>query len=167
MTKQKIIFILLFICTGYMACTKSGNESGRNPCLEPKDYYLTLGTYRPADTGATGIDSNLPSAIIGFVDTNVIFYDGKWRGSKFIGPLSGIADSARWYIQTDTLRPSQKDTLTFYYERKPVFLSTACGYTFTYSLQRLVTTNYYIDSARIEQYEINGAPNIIHVKVFY
>lgn len=169
MTKKNLIgiFCALALVLVYTACTKTNTGNGRNPCLEPKRYFINVRTYKPADTGIAGVDSNLPAPVIGYVDTNIIFYDGKWSGNNFNGPLSGTADSVRWFILTDTLKPSQRDTLVFHYTRKPVFLSTACGYAFSYSLQRLVTTNNAIDSTRIEKTEVNGAPDIIHVKVFY
>lgn len=167
MTKSKLLYLLaaMLLVTAYTACTKT--ETGRNPCLEPKTYYLKLKTYRSADTGTVAVDSVLPSPVLGFVDTNIWFTDGRTRNNDFNGPLSGIADSVRWFIQPDTLRPSQRDTITFHYERKPVFLSSACGYAFVYSLQRLQTTNNLIDSAKIERTEVNGATDAIHVKVFF
>lgn len=167
MTKNNLVFITIMLAAFLqVACNKSAQDSGRNPCLEPKRYYLAVKTCKPADTGSIGVDSTLPSAIVGFVDTNIWFTDGKSPSADLRGPLSGTADSVRWFIQPDTLS-NNRDTLTFYYERKPLFLSSACGYAFVYSLQRVSTTENLIDSARIEIPDVNSATDIIHVKIFY
>lgn len=148
-----------------MACTK--NDGGRNPCLEPRRYFLNLRSFKATDTGSAGVELKMPSPVVGYVDTPILFPGSTLPGSSFSGPLSAVADSTRWFIIPDTTKWAEIDTITFYYERKPVFLSTSCGYAMVYSLQRLATTNYVIDSARIEKSEVNGASDVIHVKVFY
>lgn len=168
MTKRNtILFISFLLLSGfYMACNK--NNDGRSPCLEPRRYFLKLQTMNAADTGSAGVAVKLPSPIVGYVDTSTdSFYYGNAAVSDFQGPLSAIADSTRWFIMPDTNNRTLLDTITFYYERKPVFLSTACGYAMVYSLEDIVTTNYAIDSARIEKTEVTNATDVIHVKVFY
>lgn len=162
-----VFFILITVSIG-LGCTKNnGTSSGRNPCLEPRKYFITVQSVRQSDTGSAGDVINLPSPVVGYVDTNILFYDDTVAGSTFIGPLSAVADSTRWFIIPDTLNTAIVDTLTFFYERKPVFLSTACGYTFIFSLNNVSVTNNAIDSARIENFEINGEADLIHVKIFY
>lgn len=168
MTNRNIILLisLLLLCSIYMACNKSND--GRSPCLEPRKYFLKLQTMKAADTGSAGIVLQLPSPVVGYVDINVdSFYKGNVAQSDFQGPLSAVADSTRWFIMPDTSNRFGMDTITFFYERKPVFLSTACGYAMVYSLKNIVTTNYFIDSARIEKTEVTNATDVIHVKVFY
>lgn len=167
MIKRNTIALILFslCCSLHMACSKSND--GRSPCLEPRRYFLKLQTMQEADTGSAGVAVKLPSPVVGYVDTSIGFYDGRTSLSDFQGPLSAVADSTRWFIMPDTNNRSQLDTVTFYYERKPVFLSTACGYAMVYSLKNIITTNYAIDSARIEKTEVTNATDVIHVKVFY
>lgn len=163
MTKYVFTFISLSFV---LLIISSGCERVANPCLEPRRYLLNLRTFKPADTGSVGVDSVLPSAVVGFIDTNILFFDTV-QSSSFRGPLSAIADSARWFIIPDTSDLSGRDTLTFYYERKPVFLSTACGYTYVYALADILFTTNRIDSARIENAEVTNNTEITHVKVFY
>ncbi len=167
MTKRNsILFVLFFLLCGmHMACNK--NNDGRSPCLEPRRYFLKLQAMNAADTGSTGVEYKMPSPVVGYVDTSTWFPGSTFPGSTFAGPLSAIVDSTRWFIMPDTNNRTQLDTITFYYERKPVFLSTACGYAMVYSLKNIVTTNYLIDSARIEKTEVTNATDVIHVKVFY
>ncbi len=168
MIKRNTILFILFslLCGMYMACSKSND--GRGPCLEPRRYFLKLQTMKAADTGSAGVVLPLPAPVVGYVDISVdSFYEGNAALSDFQGPLSAIADSTRWFIMPDTSNRLGMDTITFYYERKPVFLSTACGYAMVYSLKNIATTNYFIDSARIEKTEVTNATDVIHVKVFY
>lgn len=167
MIKNNTILFILFtlLCGMYMACSKSND--GRSPCLEPRRYFVKLQTRLAADTGSAGVEYKMPAARMGYVDTAIWFYNGTPGLTDFQGPLSAVADSVRWFIGPDTTFSSAIDTVTFYYERKPVFLSTACGYAMGFSLKNIVTTNYFIDSARIEKTEVTNATDVIHVKVFY
>ncbi len=167
MIKRNTIALMLFslLCGVYMACNKSND--GRGPCLEPRRYFLKLQTMKEADTGSAGVVLPLPAPVVGYVDTPIWFFDGRSALSDFQGPLSAIADSTRWLIMPDTSNRLGMDMITFYYERKPVFLSTACGYAMVYSLKNIANTNYFIDSARIEKTEVTNATDVIHVKVFY
>lgn len=175
MTKHsRYILVFLSACIAtFAACTKSGDDSGRNPCLEPRKYFVKVQTVTAADTGSAGVGVNLPSPVVGYVDTptldksDMLFYYGDAARGEFTGPLSGIADSTRWFIQPDTNNTTLRDTITFHYSRTPVFLSTACGYSFTYSLQRITATDYAIDSVRIEKTEVNGTSDVTHAKIFY
>ncbi|MCB0698932.1 MAG: hypothetical protein H6551_03860 [Chitinophagales bacterium] len=154
--------LLLTLVATFAACTQQ-----RNPCLEPSQYYLRLKTMTAADTGSAGIEFTLPAATAGFVDTPIVFYTDTVERKELLGPLSGIADSVRWFILPDSANVAGMDTVTFYYERKLHFLSTACGYTYVYALWQINTTHNSIDSARIESAEVTNDPNITHVKIFY
>lgn len=160
-----LLFLSLSSCIAYVSCTKQSGD-GRNPCLEPRRYFLYLQTVVPADTGSAGVPYKLPSAIVGYADTPIAFAYGQ-EGSDFKGPLSSIVDSTRWFIIPDTNNLTQGDTLTFYYDRKPLFLSTACGYTFVFSLKNVIATNNLIDSVRIDNSEVTNQGDKVHVKVFY
>ena len=127
---------------------------------------MKLQTMKAADTGRAGVAESLPAGRIGYVDTPIWFYNGA-NLSEFQGPLSAVADSTRWFIGPDTTFGWAMDTVTFYYQRKPVFLSTACGYAIVYSLTSVATTHNFIDSARIEKTEVTNATDVIHVQVFY
>ena len=161
MTKYSIIILALVALLVHTGC-----EQQRNPCLEPRTYYLKLKTYKSADTGIAGADSILPAAMVGFVDTPLLF-GAIGKRNDFSGPLSAVKDSIKWFVMPDTAQPQNGDTITFFYNRKLTFLSTACGYTYVYSLYDLKTTNNSIDSARIENTEVTKNVETVHVKVFY
>lgn len=157
------IYILLVVVTvTVLSCTRQDV-----PCLEPTQYFLRMKSVKAADTGSAGVDSTLPSVVVGYVDTPFVFYADTIKRNTFIGPLSVVGDSVRWFIAPDTTDPAGIDTITFHYERKTTFLSTACGYTYIYSLQNIESTNNRIDSIRIENTEVTKDPETLNVKVFY
>lgn len=159
---NRVLLIATIICVAvFTSC-----EEVRDPCLEPTTVALVMGTYLPADTGSAGKKYELPKAVIGWVDTPSLYYNGE-KASSFPIRLSSIADSSRWYIWPDSTASTPIDTVTFFYERKPLFLSTACGYIFTYNLNRVTSTNYNIDSIKITNTEVNTDANIEHVKIFF
>lgn len=156
-----VFILLLCVIVTFQSC-----ESIEDPCLEPKTVSLTFKTYVPADTGSAGVLVNLPNAVVGLVDTIGIMADGV-EGNTFTSLLSTIADSARIYVWPDSVITTPIDTITFYYERQLQFISTACGYTYFYSLKDIITTNYNIDSVRIIDTEVNTDANAEHVQIFY
>lgn len=137
-----------------------------NPCLTPKTIVLKVGMYLPADTGAAGKAYNLPKAVIGLVDTPVIFYSAA-EASKFDLILNPSVDSVRWFIRPDSAIFADQDTITFYYERKLEFLSTACSYTYFYNLLDVKTSGLLIDSVKVTEKEVNTNVNVEHVKIFF
>lgn len=156
-----VFILLLCVIVAFQSC-----ERIEDPCLEPKTVSLTFKTYVPADTGSAGVLVNLPNAVVGLVDTIGIMADGV-EGNTFTSLLSTIADSARIYVWPDSAITTPIDTVTFYYERQLQFISTACGYTYFYSLKDITTTNYNIDSVRIINTEVNTDANAEHVQIFY
>jgi hypothetical protein len=157
-----LLVIIVFTCFSWIACEKE-----RDPCLQPTITTLRFGTYQPADTGSAGRDSVLPSAIVGLVDTPVLWFYG-FKSSKFASILSPLTDSTRWYIVPDSNdRINGRDTITFYYQKRLQFLSTGCGYTYYYTLKDVVATNRRIDSVKINSYDVTGDAKIEHVKIFY
>ena len=163
MTNRVVLFLIVVIVSSafWTSC-----DEIRDPCLEPTTVALVFGTYLPADTGTAGKTYELPKAVIGWVDTPSLYYNGA-KASLFPIRLSSITDSSRWYIWPDSVTTTPIDTVTFFYERKPQFLSTACGYIFTYNLKNVTSTNYNIDSIKITNTEVNTDANIEHVKIFF
>lgn len=138
----------------------------KSPCLEPRTPILRLGAYKPADTGSAGVDTSLPAAFIGLIDTPGVFVYGA-KSHLYSGVLSSIADSCRWFVQPDTANMGGRDTIVFYYNRDLQYLSTACGYTYFYSLYDIKTTKHSIDSAKVIVSDVTTEADIEHVKVFY
>lgn len=153
--------LLLVVLTFGQSCERIGD-----PCLEPKTVSLTFKTYVPADTGSAGVLVNLPKAVVGLIDTVGITANGV-EASTFTTLLSTIADSARVYIWPDSVVTTPMDTVTFYYQRNLQFISTACGYTYFYSLTDVRTTTNNIDSVVIINTEVNTDANAEHVKIFF
>ncbi len=163
-SRGKVVFLLFLavLSATWLACDKE-----RDPCLQPTITPVRLGMYQPADTGSLGRDTVLPSAIVGTVDTPIVWYYGA-KSSKYTIVFSPLVDSTRWFIAPDSNdRVNGRDTITFYYERKLQFLSTGCGYTYYYSIKNITNTNNRIDSVKINGSEVTSDAKVEHVKIFY
>lgn len=161
MIRRYSLIGLILLSAIWLSC-----KQDRDPCLQPKTVTLHIGVYKAADTGSLGVDSVLPSAIVGLVDTNVLFYYGA-NGSKFALTLNPKADSCRWFIIPDSNHVSNVDTMTFYYQPQPHFISEACGFINYYNINSVRCTNYYIDSFQIKDFNISTKANVENVKIFY
>ncbi len=170
MTKRSSLFFIFFVvvtCIYFTACDRI-----KDPCLLPKTAPVSIGTYKAieTDTGIAVKDSMLPTPIMGVLDSPyAVVYIPENATSKFKLILSPITDSTKYFILPDTLNrtPAEFDTVTFYYTRKLHFLSTACGYTYFYSLRDVRSTNHAIDSIKLVQTEVTTAANAEHVKIYY
>lgn len=160
MTKLKYILLFLFFGIVIAACNRVAD-----PCLQPRNVYMLLGTYRPADTGSNGVDSFLPKGILRYVDNGIIADSGA-KKNKFFIQLSPQATVIKLLVSTDSTIAGT-DTITFEYDKKLTFISTACGYIYHYAIKNVAWTNYNIDSVVVKNAEINGAANIEHAKIFY
>ena len=155
-----MLFVLMMSST-FWACT-----SERNPCLEPKVAKLNVACYQYKDSKY--VDTALPN--VNFVSIDIdsahFWYWGADNASKFALVLSPIRDSARWVLQADSSY-SPKDTLTFVYERKLKFISTACGYSHDYVLKQLLTTRHNLDSVHISDNSVTTKAGIENVKIYF
>lgn len=64
--------------------------------------------------------------------------------------LDRLADSARFYFQTDSTAIA--DTLIFRYKRQPKFISAGCGVIMTYAIDSVVYTRNRIKTLVINQH---------------
>ncbi|MBS1772237.1 MAG: hypothetical protein JST82_05210 [Bacteroidetes bacterium] len=163
MIKHKLIYlvVLLPVSILWFSCSRISE-----PCFQPLNVYVSVGTYKAADTGSTGLDSVLPKAVLGYPNNNMRVYNGV-KANKFpLMQLSPQQDSLKWFISTDSTYLGT-DTITFFYNRNLTFLSRTCGYTYHYVIQGVKYTKYNIDSVVIKNGNIDGTANIEHVKIFY
>lgn len=167
MIKPAQILLLVIVCSVlWMAC-----EQERDPCLQPRTVSMRMlfGKAVETDTGIAVSDSALPNAMIGVVDSPfALAYAAK--GLKELSfTLSPLADSTSIFIQPDSARNTRFDidTVTFFYQRRLAFISTACGYTYHYFLTGLRNTSYNIDSVIVLSNDVTDNANLQHVKVYY
>ncbi|WP_276134384.1 DUF6452 family protein [Polluticoccus soli] len=164
----QILLLILILSVVFVAC-----EQERDPCLQPRTVSTRILFQKAleSDTGVIVSDSALPNAIVGVPDSPGRLIIGQTGKRLTLLPivLSPHADSTRIYIIPDSAKtgPFDVDTVTFYYQRRLAFISTACGYTYHYFLNGLRTTNNNIDSAIITTPDVNDNVNIRHVKIYY
>lgn len=166
MTKPaQLLLFIVFLCIGWVAC-----DQERDPCLQPRTVVTRLHTYRvmETDTGVAVFDSTLPKPIIGVVDSPNVFAYLK-PASQFAVILSPLADSTKLFVIPDSAKQTQfdKDTITLFYRRKLQFISTACGYTYYYSIFNEHHTTNNIDSVKIFNGEVTNNVNVEHIKIYF
>lgn len=157
---QSNIFIVILLCIIWSACQRIAD-----PCLQPTLISVSVGTYKPADTGTSGVDSVLPKAVFGYVDNGMRQYSGS-KANKFLMRLSSQKDTCKWFISPDSTATGL-DTITMIYNRQLNFISTSCGYAYHYSLYDVKWTTNNIDSIKIKSVIVEGAANTENVEIFY
>ena len=164
MTKCSKYFIVVLIALSgfWSACTQE-----RSPCLTPKTASLILRTmHRSTDTSTVFVDTALPAAVfisLAKVDSNIgTIYS---KRSSFTLSLSPDSNICRWTFTTDTLN-SDFDTITFYYQRNRQFLSNACGFTYFYTIDSVLSTRHIIDSLHITNNTVTNNVNTKHLEVY-
>jgi len=143
----------------------------RSPCMEPVTAQLNMHCYQHIDSNNTYIDTLLPNVNMGAVeiDSARFWYIGAKRQSQFAIVLSPLSDTCHWLIEPDSAVNGLAgiDTLTFIYTRNLKFVSNACGYTYTYTLQQVAATHHTIDSIAIGDPEVTTKALSEHVKIFF
>lgn len=104
--------------------------------------------------GAPG-DSILQDSVRGLTQSYLPFRIDREETSYVIQYLSG--DLGRYHIA---------DTITFSYDLKPWFVSSACGVSYDYGITSIETTHHVIDSVRCPYGEITNA-NIENLKIYF
>jgi len=167
MIKPVQFLLLLVICSvAWMAC-----EQERDPCLQPRTVSMRMVFNKAVetDTGIAVSDSALPNAMIGVLDSPFALAYAAKNLKELSFTLSPLADSTSIFIRPDSARTTRfdLDTVTFFYQRRLAFISTACGYTYHYFLTGLRNTAYNIDSVAVLSNDVTNNVNVQHVKVYY
>lgn len=123
-------------------------------CRKKKEVLLHTGIYTIASTtGKTPTREKLvveKLTIQGIGITTPLYKDTKT--DKFSLPLNKLSQKSAFNITFDE---QTTDTLTFYYQNKPHFLSLACGSIYIHQIDSVQHTKHYIDSIYIQQKTIN------------
>ena len=163
--RKYLPFIAFVFCGLWVACTQT-----RDPCLTPKIASLNIEMMHlplPLVIGdTTFVDTALPAAVFRplsvTVDNPYTIYP---QQADFTISLSPDSNICQWVFATDTPAYSF-DTLTFHYQRNLQFISNACGFTYFYTLDTVLTTHVYIDSLHITNTSVTNNVNTKHLQIF-
>ena len=154
------VILLLLTALVWLSCTQQ-----RQPCLDPVRASMILQmVHFKTDTSTKTIDTSLPSPVfypVSLQQNDTSFFGA---GSTFTLSLSPDTGFCQWLFTT--VKGGAMDTLSFYYKRKLEFLSNACGFTYFYSLDSVLSTHKIVDSARVLNATVNNNINTKHVQVF-
>lgn len=167
MKKLKILFSAVLITGLFWGCEKDDIcESGT-----PTTPSMVIEFY----------DNNNPTVLSNVTDLAVIA-EGSTVAMPFTGvskikiPLKTTDDIAKYTFILDSKNPDEllqkKDTLTLNYTRKDIFISRACGFKTTFTLNNpdgIVQDpdgDEWIKEIVIQQHNILNE-DIVHVKIFF
>jgi len=160
---NRLLLVLLAIAALVQSC-----ETERSPCLDASVNVVRAGAYRRADTGTAALDSALRAplfiAITDHTDSNIFVQTS--GTNKFRFQLSDVSDTTKWVLRPDTSGTLQ-DTITFIYQRQLHFINNACGYNYYYSMIRVNTTHYAIDSIQLANPAVTSDASVEHIKIFF
>ena len=163
MIRGRYFLFILFVFSGlWVACTQT-----RDPCLTPKIASLNIEMMHLPIVGDTAfVDTALPAALFRPLSVSVNNpYTIYPQQADFTISLSPDSNVCQWVFATDT--PAyQFDTLTFRYQRNLQFISNACGFTYFYTLDTVLTTHVNIDSLHIINPSVTNNVNTKHVQIF-
>jgi hypothetical protein len=158
--KYFAVFAVALIVLMWCSCTQD-----RQACLTPKTASLLMKSVRK-NTDSSVIDTPFKAAVFAPLtgpDISGVLYS---QSSSFTLSLSPQADSCTWLFVSDTAAGAAIDTITFFYDRELNFISNACGYSYTYSVNTTRTTHNTIDSVTIKNASVTNNVNTNNILLY-
>ncbi len=97
-------------------------------------------------------DTVLPKVTLRGLDMDSMFYKKQTGLSGMQFQLDRLADSSRFYFQTDSTRIA--DTITFRYTRQPHFISAGCGVVMYFNIDTVFSTPNVVKSIAITNRQV-------------
>lgn len=140
---MKYILLTACILTLFIACSDDTKVCDVDVRTEMRARFRT----KPP--GLQERDTVLPKVTVYAFDKDSIYRRQRGlNGMQFA--LDRLADSARFYFQTDSATVA--DTLIFRYKRQPKFISAGCGVIMTYAIDSVVYTKNKIKTLVVNQH---------------
>lgn len=168
---MKLSRLTIYTMMGVIGAIAAG--CGGNECYE-NHSALPLSGFYSAFTGSKIGINRLTIYGIGAPGDSMLYYD-EMLNLAFL-PFQLDTDTTTYvfaYMQfleqgesVDVSNPKiPKDTISFIYDRKPWFVSPACGAMYFFDMKKVTYTNHFIDSVATEPTITNQ--NIENIKIFF
>ncbi len=170
---MRIVITLILAIFLLESCAKTEQE-----CFAPRSVSAQVGfmvidtmvkldslsrpdtTIRIADTGMF-----YPTLTSLDMDSNIIF-QGDRDVSRLLLFLNPDTTSIRYILKTNR-DSAVVDTITIDYEPYNHFISNSCGYTYYYNIKNVHSTNYWVDSVRINQADVTASAQQRHLILYF
>jgi len=140
---MKYILLTACILTLFIACSDDTKVCDVDVRTELRSIFRTQ------PPGLQMRDTTLPKVTVYAFGKDSIYRKQRGlNGMQF--SLDRLADSARFYFQTDSTAVA--DTLIFRYKRQPKFISAGCGVILTYSIDTVLYTKNKIKTLVVNQH---------------
>ncbi|MFW5758422.1 MAG: DUF6452 family protein [Bacteroidota bacterium] len=161
-TQYTAILIVLFVWGVFSSCTN------QDVCEDTTSIPVRVGFYQTDTESEEPVSYTIDSLSISGINNDSLIYNNAVNVGSVEMPLDPSRDSCGFVIvfpPVEDLDIPLKDTIWFYYERKPNLISTECGFVNFYEIDKLEYTNHRIDTMEIENTSVtNGLDE--HIKAF-
>ncbi|MFP4487922.1 MAG: DUF6452 family protein [Bacteroidales bacterium] len=150
---KKLYLFFSFACLLALAyaCTEES-------CEQETEVMMQAGFYESGSGNSLTVDS---LSIYGLYMPDSLIYSNAKLGEAGL-PLNPSAPYCSFIIITG----SRHDTIEILYEPELMFLSRACGYTYTYTLKEVLFTNNNISNILIVNEQVNPG-NEENIQIFF
>lgn len=155
------LFVFTLIITTIIGCNTSECYDNKNSLplagfysSSEKPQKISIDSISILGIGAPG-DSILQDSVRSLSQSYLPFRIDEGKTTYVIRYLAGIAGALQL-----------ADTITFNYEIKPWFVSSACGVIYDYKMMSIETTHLYIDSVTCPTGEITNA-NTENLRIYF
>ncbi|UYQ92242.1 DUF6452 family protein [Chitinophaga horti] len=144
----KALVLMALTAIGVSAC-----DDETKVCNSKTETYASI-SFKWLDTsGRNDVvkDSILPNLTVLALGEDTLYKRvGGYRAITV--PLSGLADSSRFYLKATATGVA--DTITFRYKRVPHFISAGCGFVNYFNIDTIFSTQNEIDSVFINSKQV-------------
>ncbi len=163
MIKARYSTILLFISVATLfSCTN------QEVCEDAASIPVRVGFYESDPESEEPLSYAIDSVTVSGINNDSLIYDNSLNVGRIEMPLDPARDSCGFVIvfpPVENLDLPLRDTLWFFYERKPNLISTECGFVNFYEIEEVAYTTHRIDTMEIENTSVtNGLDE--HIKAF-
>ena len=160
--KTRYIAILVFAWGVLFSCTN------QDVCEDAASIPVRVGFYQTDPESEEPLSYAIDSVSVSGINNDSLIYDNALNVGRVEMPLDPSRDSCGFVIvfpPVENLDLPLRDTLWFFYERKPNLISTECGFVNFYEIDELKYTTHRIDTMEIENTSVtNGLDE--HIKAF-
>lgn len=156
MVNCKLLVILVLLFSVLLAGCSSTDE-----CREDKTVTMKIGFYQK--TNSTDVALSVDSIWVNGLAKDSFLYKNTKSVKTLSVPLNAAQKQSDFIVRFN----NTTDTLSvFYTNNNAYFISLACGFITSHTIDEVISTNHFIDSVRIVQREVINV-NAEHIKIFH
>jgi hypothetical protein len=163
-------FFLIFLCVFFITSCVTDEKCRQNTYVQliAGMYHVTKNqTTNTTSTSSLSLDSltvkalKLNSTQTAYIYLDSILYNKSTSVSKIKLPLHKFENTSKYELKFN----NTIDTLTFIHQNSDYYVSLECGCLKVHTIDTVLTTNHFIDSVKISNYNVNTT-NAENIRIF-